>query len=171
MTYAKNAALRERYMREYSQVAYPQNDAVLRDLIDTRQAFAKLIGRPDFATVDFEPRMLNTPAKVEALLTEMAAAAKPAADSDYAKKLAVLRQNDPQATRINLWDNNYLTPIVQKQSYGFDRQEARKYFHYPKVRDGILQLSEDLFGVDIKPGRPRCGTPRLKRTKCSKAAS
>ncbi|UUR09033.1 M3 family metallopeptidase [Sphingomonas glaciei] len=85
MTYARSSALRERFQREYAQVAYPQNDAVLREMIDTRQAFAKLIGRPDFATVDFEPRILNTPAKVEALLAEMAAAARPAAQSDYAK--------------------------------------------------------------------------------------
>jgi thimet oligopeptidase len=151
MTYAKSSAVRERFQRVYAQVAFPQNDAVLRELIDSRHAFAKLIGRPDYATVDFEPRMLNTPAKVEALLAEMATAAKPAAERDYAKKLAVLRQANPQASKINPWDNSYLTPIVQKQSYGFDRQEARRYFNYPKVRDGILRLSEDLFGVEIKP--------------------
>lgn len=162
MTYAKSSALRERFLREYAQVGYPANDAVLRDLINARQAFARLIGRPDFATVDFEPRMLNTPAKVEALLAEMAAAARPAAQSDYGKKLAVLRQTEPGATTIAPWDNSYLTPIVQKQSYGFDRQEARKYFSYPKVRDGILQLSEDLFGVDIKPWQTALWHPKAE---------
>ena len=162
MTYAKSSALRERYQRAYSQVAYPTNDAVLRELIDTRLKFAQLIGRPDFATVDFEPRMLNTPAKVEALLSEMAVAAKPAADADFAKKLAVLRQTDPQATTIKPWDNGFLNPIVQKQSYGFDRQEARKYFNYPKVRDGLLRLSEDLFGVQIKPWKTTLWHPKAE---------
>ena len=41
--------------------------------------------------------------------------------------------------------------LVQKQSYGYDRQEARKYFDYDNVRDGILKLTEDMFGVDIRP--------------------
>ena len=41
--------------------------------------------------------------------------------------------------------------LVQKQSYGYDRQEARKYFAYDNVRDGILRLTEDMFGVDIRP--------------------
>ena len=41
--------------------------------------------------------------------------------------------------------------LVQKQSYGYDRQEARKYFTYDNVRDGILKLTEDMFGVDIRP--------------------
>ena len=30
-------------------------------------------------------------------------------------------------------------------------QEARKYFAYDNVRDGILKLTEDMFGVDIRP--------------------
>ena len=41
--------------------------------------------------------------------------------------------------------------LVQKQSYGYDREEARKYFAYDNVRDGILKLTEDMFGVDIRP--------------------
>ncbi len=40
-------------------------------------AFATLIGRPNFANVDFELRMLNTPAKVEALLVEKAIDVQP----------------------------------------------------------------------------------------------
>lgn len=162
MTYGRNAALRERYMREYGQVGYPTNDAVLRELIDTRLAFARLIGRPDFATMDFESRMLNTPAKVEALLTEMAAAARPASAKDYARKLAALREVDPKATSIAPWDNSFLTPIVQKQSFGFDRQEARKYFRYPKVRDGLLKLSEDLFQVQIRPWQTPLWHPKAE---------
>ncbi|UUR09034.1 M3 family metallopeptidase [Sphingomonas glaciei] len=74
----------------------------------------------------------------------------------------MLRQTDPQASKINPWDNGYLTPLVQKQSYGFDRQEARKYFNYPKVRGGILQLSEDLFRVDIKPWKTALWHPKAE---------
>ena len=127
------------------------NDSVLRDMINTRDALAKLVGRPNYATLNFEDRMLSTPEKVQALMDEMAAAAKPAADRDYAKKLAVLRQLYPDATKIEPWDNSYVSALVQKQSYGYDRQEARKYFAYDNVRDGILKLTEDMFGVDIRP--------------------
>jgi thimet oligopeptidase len=151
MTYAKSPALRERFYREYQLRAYPQNDEALRNLINTRDALAKLVGRPNYATLNFEDRMLNTPAKVQALMDQMAAAAKPAADRDYAKKLAALQQLQPGATRLQPWDNAFVSALVQKQSYGYDRQEARKYFQYDNVRDGILKLTEDLFGVDIRP--------------------
>jgi thimet oligopeptidase len=151
MTYAKSGALRERFYREYSQRAYPVNEPVLRDLINKRDELAKLVGRPNYATLNFEDRMLNTPDKVQALMDDMASAAKPAAERDYSKKLAVLQQFQPGATKLDPWDNAYVSNLVQKQSYGYDTQEARKYFAYDNVRDGILKLTEDLFGVDIRP--------------------
>ena len=151
MTYAKSSELRHRFQQAYYHRAYPENDAVLRDLINKRDELAHLVGRPNFATLNFEDRMLNTPDKVQQLMDDMAAAAKPAADRDYAKKLALLQQLQPGATKVAPWDNSYVGRLVQKQSYGYDRQEARKYFQYDKVRDGILKLTEDMFGVDIRP--------------------
>ena len=151
MTYAKSSDVRQRYYHEYQLRAYPANDAVLRDLINKRDELAKLVGRPNYATLNLEDRMLNTPDKVQALMDDMASAAKPAADRDYTKKLALLQQLQPGATKLEPWDNGYVSRLVQKQSYGYDRQEARNYFPYGRVRDGILKLTEDMFGVDIRP--------------------
>jgi thimet oligopeptidase len=151
MTYAKSGDVRQRFYREYQLRAYPQNDQVLRDLINKRDELAKLVGRPNYATLNFEDRMLNTPAKVQQLMDEMSAAAKPAAARDYAKKLAALQQLQAGATKLEPWDSAFVSRLVQKQSYGYDRQEARNYFAYDKVRDGILKLTEDMFTVDIRP--------------------
>jgi len=151
MSYAKDSGLRERFYRAYNTRAYPENDAILRDLINTRGELARLVGRPNYATLNFEDRMLNTPDKVQALLDDMATAAKPAGDRDYAKKLAMLQTLQPGATKLQPWDSTFVSNLVQKQSYGYDRQEARKYFTYGNVRDGILKLSENLFDIDIRP--------------------
>ena len=151
MSYAKSSALRERFYRAYNLRAYPENDAVLRAMINKRGELAQLVGRPNYATLNFEDRMLNTPDKVQALLDDMASAARPAGERDYAKKLAMLQTLQPGATKLQPWDSAFVSNLVQKQSYGYDRQEARKYFTYSRVRDGILQLTEDMFGVDIRP--------------------
>jgi thimet oligopeptidase len=151
MTYAKDSALRERFYRAYRLRAYPENDAVLRDMINKRDAFAKLVGRPNYATLNFEDRMLNTPDKVQSLMDQMAASARPAADRDYAKKLALLQQLQPGTTKLQPWDSSYVGQLVRKQSYGYDQQAARKYFAYDHVRDGILKLTENMFAVDIRP--------------------
>jgi len=151
MTYANSAALRERLSRASLTRAYPENDATLRDMIDTRDQLAHLLGRQDHAHLVLENKMLDTPAKVEALLEEMAQVARPAAQRDYARKLAVYRLDHPGAQHFNTWDNAWLTNQVQKRDFAYDRQQARQYFAYNAVRDGILRLTERLFSVQIRP--------------------
>ncbi|MEO6359061.1 MAG: M3 family metallopeptidase [Sphingomicrobium sp.] len=151
MTYAKSSDLRHRMYLQFNQRAYPQNDIVLRNMLAKRNELVALVGRPNYAALTLENRMLNTPAKVQAFQDEQADAARAAAHRDLAKKLAALQTLQPGATTIHPWDNGFLSNLVQKESYGYDKQQARQYFAYNNVRDGVLKLTEDLFGVDIRP--------------------
>lgn len=162
MSYAKSDALRRRMMEANLTRAWPQNDDRLRRILELRRQLAIKLGRPDYASLILEKKMLDSPAKVEALLTDMASAARPAAQRDYARKLAALRALTPDATTIEAWQNGYLGQIVQKQEFAFDRQEARQYFTYNNARDGILKLTEDLFGVDIRPWNTRTWHPDVE---------
>ncbi|MFL6734599.1 MAG: M3 family metallopeptidase [Sphingomicrobium sp.] len=151
MTYAKSSELRHRMYIQFNQRAYPENDKVFRQLLVKRNELTSLVGRRNYAALTLEDRMLNTPDKVQSFMDEQAAAARPAAQRDLAKKLALLQRMQPGATKISPWDNGFLSNTVQKQSYGYDTQQARQYFAYNNVRDGILKLTEGLFGVDIRP--------------------
>ncbi len=151
MAYATNDALRQRLMLANLTRATPENDALLRRVLDLRAQLAGMLGRPNYAALVLENKMVDTPAKVEKLLGDMAEAARPAAERDYAKKLAVLKTMRPDATKIDPWANAWLGNLVQKSLYAYDRQEARKYFAYNDVRDGILTLTQDLFGVQFRP--------------------
>ncbi|NML93490.1 M3 family metallopeptidase [Novosphingobium olei] len=170
MSYAKSSALRQRIYEAFLTRAWPENDANLRTMIDLRDQLAKLVGRKDFASLVLEDKMVNTPEKVVALLDDMASAARPAADRDYARKLAVYRLDHPGATSFNVWDNSYLTNLVQKQDFSYDRQEARKYFAYNNVRDGILRLTQDLFGVKITPWQTAKWDPMVETYEISEAS-
>ena len=162
MTYARSADLRRRLYEANLTRAWPTNDANLRNLLDLRQELASLLGRKDYASLAVENKMLDTPAKVETLLTEMAAAARPAAERDYARKLALYQVDHPGATAFNPWDNAILSQQVQKRDFAYDRQVARQYFAYDKVRDGILRLTEDLFGVTIRPWKTEIWNPAVE---------
>ena len=105
MTYAKSESLRRRLYEANVTRAYPENDARLRDLLNLRQELATLLGRKDHATLALEDKMLDHPAKVESLLADMASAAKPASDRDYARKLAIHQIDHPGATRFEPWDS------------------------------------------------------------------
>jgi thimet oligopeptidase len=151
MTYAESDDVRRRLAEIYNQRAYPANDAVLRQIFTLRQELATILGRPNYAALILEDKMVDTPAKVEKLLADMAAAARPAAQRDYEKNLAVLHEVRPGAGRIEFWQTAWLSPKVQQKYYAYNPQDARQYFAYDNVRDGILKLTEDMFGVDIRP--------------------
>ena len=151
LDYADDENLRREMLEAHYTRAYPENVPVLKDLIDARNDLALMLGRPDFATLAVEDKMVNTPEKIEALMAEAARAARPAAEAEYARKLSLWQETHPGATSYPLWSESYLSEKVKEQDYALDSQEVRKYFTYDNVRDGILQLSEDLFGIDIRP--------------------
>ncbi len=162
LAYAKSEDLRRRLYEANLTRAFPANDANLREILDLRQQFATLLGRKDHATLTLEDKMLDSPARVEMLLGEMATAARPAAARDYARKLALHRERHPDAGSFNPWDNAFLAQQVQKRDFAYDRQEARQYFAYDQVRDGILRLTGDLFGVTIRPWKTGTWHPAVE---------
>lgn len=151
MRYAESDDLRRRFSETYSQRAYPQNDEVLRQIFTLRQELAALLGRPDYATLILEDKMLNSPERVEALIADMAEIARPVAARDLERNMAVLRELRPDAQALEYWQTGWLSPKVQAALYDYNPQETRQYFAYDNVNAGILQLTEDLFGVDIVP--------------------
>lgn len=151
MRYAASDDLRRRFAEIYNQRAYPQNDDVLRQMFTLRQELAELLGRRDYASLILEDKMLSAPAQVEGLIADMAEIARPVAARDLERNMAVLRELRPDADRIEYWQQGWLTPLVQAALFDYNPQEARQYFAYNNVRDGILRLTEDLFGVEIAP--------------------
>ena len=150
MTYAESDDARQRFSEIYGQRAYPQNDDVLREIFTLRSELANLLGKRNFAEVALADKMVNTPEKVSQLIADTYAIARPVAEREYAQNLAVLQSIDPAATRIEPWQRTFVENKAKQQLFDYDTQEVRKYFSYNNVRDGVLELTEDMFGVEIK---------------------
>jgi thimet oligopeptidase len=67
--------------------------------------------------------------------------------SDLDEILARKRKDAPKAEVVKVWDRFYYVKKIQQEQFGVDSQEVRKYFDYEKVRDGILAVNQELFGV------------------------
>ncbi|WP_144094913.1 M3 family metallopeptidase [Croceicoccus sediminis] len=150
LAYAENENLRERLMRVYYSRAYPENQEALSRLINTRDELAKVLGRENYAALALEPRMIDTPAKAAEQIEQVAAASLPAAQADIALKKEVLAELKPDED-LDIFNTSYVATQVLKDRYDLDPQEVRQYFTYDNVRDGVFQLVEDLFQVDIVP--------------------
>lgn len=162
MTYAANEGLRRRLAEANWTRAYPANDALLRQLFADRAELARLLGRPNFAALIMEDKMIGSPANAQRFLDEIDAIAKPASDRDHALLLGRLRQIDPAAASVPIWSTGYLSQLVRREQFEVDPQEVRRYFAYDNVRDGIIRLSEDLFGLDIRPWQTEVWHPSVQ---------
>lgn len=149
--YADSADVRKRVMTAFANRAYPANNAVLRRIIDDRTQFAGLLGYPDYAAYDFANRMAGTPARVQSFLDEIDGVARPIGEAEAARMLARLRKVDPTLASLGSWSSGYATRLIRKEDYEVDPEQIRQYFAFDKVQAGVLDLTRDLFGVEIRP--------------------
>ncbi|HEX8239215.1 MAG TPA: M3 family metallopeptidase [Allosphingosinicella sp.] len=150
LSYAENEGLRRRLYEANLTRAYPANDDLLRKVFADRAELARLLGRPNYATLITEDKMIGSPANATKFLDEIATVVDSPAKRDLGRMLTRLKAIDPAATAVPAWSTGYLSQMIRKEEYAVDPQAVRQYFAYDNVRNGILQLTRDLFGVQIR---------------------
>ena len=95
--------------------------------------------------------MSGSPQRVSEFLADLKEYTTEAQDAEYDILLARLRQEQPDAERLESWQNSFIRSKVRREQYDVDTRIVRQYFNYEASRDGILTLVQDLFGVSIVP--------------------
>ncbi len=151
--YANNPDLRRRLYLEYQNRAYPQNMAVLDSLIARRHRLANLLGFPSYAEYITADKMVGSARNASEFIDKIVEVSRPIGVRDYQTLLAAKQKQDPNAAGVEQWESAYWSERVRKADYDFDGQKVRPYFAYPKVKQGILDLTSTLFGVTFKPAK------------------
>jgi len=150
MTYATDDDLR-RQMRVLARSrGYPENAETLKDLITQRDALAKILGYGTYADYTTEVMMVATRENASSFIDGVREAVEEPMQRDLAILLERLREIDPDAERVQVWQHDFLSEKVRQEDYEVDSREVRQYFAYDKVKAGIFQLTEDLFEVEIR---------------------
>lgn len=146
-TYAERADLREALYEAYLQRGYPQNEALLKQLLTLRHDYAALLGYPSWAEYMAADKMVKDGKTIRTFLERIETLVRPRMESDLKALLAAKRKVDPDAKHVQVWDRFYWTSKVREEKYGFDARTVRPYFSFPKVKQGILDLYSQLFDV------------------------
>lgn len=162
MQYAENDVLRERLYKAYRNIAYPENKAVLEELLAKRYELATLLGYSDYATYITEEKMIKTPGNAQAFIDKVSTLANARAAQEYQVLLQRLKKIDPKATRVADWQKFYLEQLIKKEQYQVDGQKIRQYFPFAKVQQGIFDLTQTMFGVTIKPWQTETWHPSVQ---------
>ena len=151
LMYAAREELRRRMHMEYNNRAFPANVAVLARMIAKRHELATLLGFAHWADYVTANKMVGSAAAAAAFVARIVEAASSPAAADYQTLLERKRADVPDATGLKAWEATYYAEQVRKSEFDLDARELRPYFPYRSVKQGVLDLSAQLYGVSFRP--------------------
>ena len=153
LKFAKSADLRKRIFLAYNNRAYPQNVAVLADLLKKREELANLLGYKHWSDMNAADKMAGNADNVARFMGEIDAVSKLAAEREYKMLLASAQTQVPSLQQIPLSDRSFYFEQLRRSEFDFNSQTARPYFPYDRVQQGILDVASKLFHVTFQPAK------------------
>jgi thimet oligopeptidase len=150
MTFASNAALRERMFLAYNTRAYPANQQILPDLLATRQEIASVLGFRSWADLATADQMMGSAANVREFISKLAAASLDGARREHEMILEFARKRQPELTAIDITSRGYWYEQFRRSAFDFDSQSVRPYFPYAQVEAGVLETAAQLFKIEFR---------------------
>ncbi|MET3962543.1 thimet oligopeptidase [Marmoricola sp. OAE513] len=149
LTYSRDADARRAVATEFLNLGWPENDAVLTDLLRLRQEKARLLGYSDWPDFDAEVKMIRRGDAIAEFIDKIAEDSLAAGERDLQVLLA--RGAQDGITTIDASNWRYCFEAVKRDQYGVDAQEVRRYFEFSRVRQGLLDVTARLFGLEYVP--------------------
>ncbi len=153
----RNRAVRERlYRASVSRGVGGSDDTtvIVARLVKLRAERAHLLGYPNHAASVLDDETAGTPAAADAMLRQIAPAARAGAEREAA---TIQKLIDSQAAgghagaRLQPWDWDFYSEQVRKAHYDFDEAEIRPYFELNRVlQDGVFYAAHELYGLNFK---------------------
>ena len=152
MTFATNAAVRERMFLAYNTRAYPANQQILLDLLATRQEIATVLGFRSWADLATADQMMGSAANVRTFLAKLDEASLDGARREHELILNFARQSEGNARlgAIDITSRAYWYEQFRRSAFDFDSQSVRPYFPYAQVEAGVLQTAARLFKIEFR---------------------
>jgi len=150
MRYAKSEDTRRRLMHEAQNRAYPANMAVLDSLIVKRDRLAHVLGYPTWADYITQDKMIENAANAQTFIDRLKDTTFKRAHEEYAVYLKRKQEDDPKATQLNRWEASYYGRLIRMRDYDFDPGQARQYFPFDRVKQGVLDVTATMFGLTYK---------------------
>jgi thimet oligopeptidase len=151
MTFASNAAVRQRMFLAYNTRAYPANQQILLDLLATRQEIATVLGFRSWADLATADQMMGSAANVRTFLAKLDEASREGARREHELILNFARDRQPGLSAIDITSRAYWYEQFRRSAFDFDSQSVRPYFPYAQVEAGVLQTAARLFNVEFRP--------------------
>ena len=155
MTYAHDDEARRRLYVAQRQRGTPDNLQVLADILLLRQELAQLLGYAHWADYATGDKMVGSAASAQTFLDDLWRLAAPAAARDMAQLRAslgdaALHGEGDSGQEVAEWQRAYAQERVRRSAAQLDAQSARPYFRLGRVRQGLFDLTAQMFGLSYR---------------------
>lgn len=149
--FAHDAAARRELTVAMLDRGWPENDAVVAELLALRAELATLLGYDGWPDYDAEIKMIGDGPAIQSFIDQIVVTTDEAARRDLGVLLARARQDDPAITGLTRADAVYYEELVRREQFDVDAQQVRRYFDFERVRAGLLDVTGRLFGLEYRP--------------------
>jgi Zn-dependent oligopeptidase len=153
MENADDASARCEMEAQASDRAASKNLPLLDEMLEKRDAAARLLGYASHAHFVVETRMAKTPAVVDAFIARLDGKLTPLAETELAALRGLKREREGAASDgvIHAWDFRYYDNQLKKTRYQVDQEKVREYFPADLVVEQTLAIYQAMLGVKFKP--------------------
>lgn len=155
MTYADQRELREEVYTAYSTRASEQgpnanqfdNTEVITQTLNLRQELSQLLDYANYSELSLATKMAESTEQVLTFLEDLAQRSKPFAERDLNELRAYAAEQG--CADLQSWDLGYYSEKLREQRYSISEEVIRQYFPINKVLNGMFELVERLFAIQI----------------------
>jgi Zn-dependent oligopeptidase len=155
MENAVNEETRKKVYLARANRAREKNLEALKKMIQLRGEIARILGYDSWADYQTEIRMAKNGATPLAFLEKLKTGLEPKfrAELDEFKQIKAA-SNGSTTPDVNLWDWWYCAEKLRQEKYQVDAEALRIYFPYEKVLQGMFNVYERIFGIQIQEISP-----------------
>jgi Zn-dependent oligopeptidase len=148
MTFSRDREARAALVTEFLNRAWPENEPLLRELLELRREHARLLGYDGWPAFDAEVKMIGKGDAIPEFYDRIADIAEPVGRADLDLLLQRLRQDHPELDSVSRVDKEFYAEALRRENFDVDAQQVRAYFDFAKVRAGLLDVTGRLFDVE-----------------------
>eukprot|EP00035_Acanthoeca_spectabilis_P015362 m.306385 g.306385 ORF g.306385 m.306385 type:complete len:762 (-) comp16345_c0_seq2:1491-3776(-) len=147
--------LRRQMYRAFNRRAYPENNAVLQQILQLRQDRATILGYSNYASMATHGKMAANTSRVESFLEEMMS--------------EVIAAGRAELQQLNVSSSAGGVDVFKPYNYGFalnryiadnfavNETEVKSYFSTANTKKGVFYVAQELFNIEM---RQVVGVPR-----------
>ena len=156
LSQAENSELRKKFYEAYCTRASDQgpnagkynNETIISEILTLKKELATLLEKSNYAELSLTTKMAGDVSEVESFLRDLAHKARKSGERDLAE-LKQFVKTKYHLDNLEPWDISFYSEKLKKENYDVSQEELRQYFTLPKVLDGLFNVAQTLFSVEI----------------------